>query len=144
MVFPHEQPPARPQQTCDNIGPAADTGYPAQRPNTGEGKIKTISAECLHPVIDIGLNESDIGPRAPSQFPSGSQCSRGKIQTHRRSWPQRRQRDRVGADVTLQMQDIEPVEPTQLRQVVCTSPDKNAGCIGPSVQSYARLPIRQI
>lgn len=78
MVFPHEQPPARPQQTCDNIGPAADTGYPAQRPNTGEDKIKTISAECLHRAVNIGLDECDIGPRAHSEFPSGSQRSRGK------------------------------------------------------------------
>jgi len=94
-------------------------------------------------------------PRA-QRVPERLAAQPGKIQTHRRSWPQPIQRDRVRADVTLQMHDVEPVEPTQLRQVVSQLGRQEIGssklsrlypsgpvCSGTRDSQFARLMLRQ-
>jgi hypothetical protein len=106
MTLAEEQPAAGTEQVTDHLGPLSDVRQPAERPDAGEDEVVAARAKHGGCVVDVGNVEVDLGARARRQLPGDRDGSGGEVQAgHPRSQPA--ERDRVGADVALEMDPAE-------------------------------------
>jgi hypothetical protein len=102
VALAQEQPSARAQQAINDLGPATDVGEPAQRPDPGVRQVELAGREHVERAIEVGFDELDVRARRGRQSPGFVDGGGGEVQAgHPRA--QAGQRDRVRADVTLQM-----------------------------------------
>ena len=67
MPFSDEEPAARSEQIGDQRSPSSDIGQPAQRADTGVHEVEVRRAEYVHGVIELCLDELDVGVDGLSQ-----------------------------------------------------------------------------
>ncbi len=152
MALADEEPPARPQETRDDLGPACDVGQPAERADAREDEVEALAAERLGRAVEIGVDELDLCADRLGEPLRLRERGRREVESgHARAEPG--ERHRVGADVTLQMDAVEPgdvAEPGEIerhdlaqeRRVVAEARDGVVGRGG--VRSGALVPARPV
>ena len=112
MALTDEQPATRLEQSRNRDGPARDARQPAESADAGKDEVELFPTQSRHCVVDVGLDVVHViaGPR--DQGTRLLDRDRREVQP---SHPgaETGQADRVGADVTLQMDPAKTAHVTE-------------------------------
>src|SRR5215204_4211320 len=110
MTLTHEQPTTRSEESGHNFRPPTDARQPADRADAGVDEVEAVRTEQRDRVVDVAMDEGDLGPGTRRERSSLAQGRRGEVEAGQQARAQPGQRDGVRADVALQMDHIQAVQ----------------------------------
>ena len=114
VTLTEEQPSARPQQIGDDPRPTLDVRQPDQRADPGEHEVEAVPAEHVRSVVELADDEGRTrAGGASSEVRGGGDRTRREVVSGDGGGAESVERHGVGADVALQVDDVESGQGTE-------------------------------